>query len=360
MKILAIDARMLTPDRDYGSARMAGLLRALRELGHEVAFVADDPTAPARYAQDLARDAINVIHINADLHLRQDGGRYDIIILSRVGIAAKYDEALRRCAPKARIVFDTVDLHFVREYRAAKLSGNTARLRKALHTRELELAAARAADAIVVVSPLEKKALRRELPEAVVHVVTAAHELHKCQETFAARNGILFVGNFDHLPNLDAVQHYFNEIHPLLVSKLPGTPVFLVGGNPPSAARDLASENVIVTGHVPDLAPYFSRCRLSIAPLRFGAGIKGKLLDSFSYGVPVVASPLAAEGLPVTPDRDLIVADTPASFADAVVRVHVNEALWMALSRAGMELITRDFSPDTVRRQLSGLLSSFA
>jgi glycosyltransferase involved in cell wall biosynthesis len=251
-------------------------------------------------------------------------------------------------APRARVIFDTTDLHHVRAFRAAKLTGNARALRSAVETKRDELAMARASDVTLVVSPLEQQALQRECSGARVHVVSNIHAAHGSAAGFAERRGIVFVGAFAHHPNADAMQYFFDEIYPLLRSQL-DAPITVIGSQPPAWLRAKTDSHVIVTGHVRDLASYLNRCRLTIAPLRYGAGVKGKVLESMSYGVPVVGTSIAAEGIPAHDRREMLIADAPARFCDAVIELYSNQPLWNQLSANGLALIQNYYSASSAR-----------
>jgi len=174
---------------------------------------------------------------------------------------------------------------------------------------------------------------------------------------FAERRGLVFIGGFQHPPNTDAVLWYASEVLPLLRARLPGVPTYVVGGQPPATVRALAAEDLIVTGHVPDVMPYFTGCRVSIAPLRYGAGVKGKVNLAMSYGLPVVATTPSVEGMHLEPGGDVLVADTPEAFADAVARVYDDERLWEQLAAAGRDNIRQHFSREVARAALVALLA---
>jgi glycosyltransferase involved in cell wall biosynthesis len=108
-------------------------------------------------------------------------------------------------------------------------------------------------------------------------------------------------------------------------------------------------EGITVHGHVPDLTPYMDGCRVALAPLRYGAGVKGKVNLSMAHGQPVVATPCAVEGMHTRDGHDVLVADDADAFAEAVVRVHEDEALWTMLSRNGLDNVARHFSHDAAR-----------
>jgi glycosyltransferase involved in cell wall biosynthesis len=166
----------------------------------------------------------------------------------------------------------------------------------------------------------------------------------------------VFIGGFQHPPNTDGVLWYAREVLPLVRERLPGVPTYIVGNQPPPNVREVASEDLVVTGYVPDVTPYFTGCRLSIAPLRYGAGVKGKVNLAMSYGVPVVATTPGIEGMHLVAGRDVLVGDTAEAFADAIVQAYGDERLWQRLSAAGRDNIRAHFSRDVARASLAALL----
>ena len=152
--------------------------------------------------------------------------------------------------------------------------------------------------------------------------------------------------------------HYARDIYPRVRAELPGVKTFIVGYNPPEELRVLADDTLRVVGYVPDLAPHFASRRLSVAPLRFGAGIKLKIINSLSYGMPVVATTVAAEGMPLTHGLDVFIADDPAAFARGVCDLYRDAALWERLSAGGLEVVRRHYSSDALRAQMAKLFDS--
>jgi glycosyltransferase involved in cell wall biosynthesis len=140
---------------------------------------------------------------------------------------------------------------------------------------------------------------------------------------------------------------------------LPDVEFHLIGSKAPDEVRSLHGEGVTFHGFVEDLEPWLDGCRISVAPLRYGAGIKGKVNLSMSRGQPVVATSIAVEGMLATAGQEILVADTPEQFAAEVVRLYRDEALWNRVSTQGVENVRRYFSVETARLGLQELLGSF-
>jgi GT2 family glycosyltransferase/glycosyltransferase involved in cell wall biosynthesis len=360
-RVLVIDACMLTPDQDAGSMRMQQVMEILVNLGCKVTFAADNLEYRQPYVMALQQLGVEVqFHPYArsiSMLLGTRGDEFDAVILSRHYIAAKHIDAVRAFAPHALVVFDTVDLHFLREERLAELSASGTAKRTAESKRNEELALIRKADLTLVVSPFEKELLERLEPTAQVMLLSTIHEPLDADRPFAEREGLLFIGGFRHPPNTDAILWYGNEILPRLRERLPGVKTYVVGIDPPATIKALAAEDFVIAGHVPDLTPYLTGFRLSVSPLRYGAGIKGKVNHAMSYGMPVVATTPSIEGMHLTPGVDVLVGDDPESFADAVVRAYRDQELWTTLSEGGRENIRKHFSRDLARSAISRLLA---
>lgn len=363
LSILVIDVWMPTPDRDSASLRIVNLLSVLEGMAGQVTFGVGDPPdwRPADTwqpsIQPFHHTKIELLegHAAIETHLKQQGQVYDVVILSRLSVASRYMQIVRQAAPQAAVIFDTTDLHFLRGFRGAKVTGKVNLMRSALLAKRDELAIARQADCTLVVSPVEKAILEEECPGIPVHVISNIHTIYGSRRPFSERQGIIFVGSFPHHPNIDGMAYFYEAIYPLLKAKLPDVKITIIGSDPPEWLKQAGTDHFIVTDYVPDIAPYFNHCRLSIAPLRYGAGVKGKVLLSMGYGVPVVASSIAAEGIPVVNGHDMLIADTPERFGEAIIELYTDEALWSQMSANGLEIIARHFSFATARQALMNL-----
>ena len=359
-RAFVVDVYMLTPDKESGSLRMVNLFAILQELGYKVTFAATNLEAPEPYVSDLQMRGVEVLYRpyvkSIDRHLKVHGGMYDLVILSRADSAAKVMGSARRHCPNARIVYDTVDLHFLRERRLAELTGDKATRAVAERRRREELGFIAEADTTLVVSPVEQDLLAREAPGADVRVVSNIHHIFGSRRPFAERRDLFFIGAFAHPPNTDAVLWFCREIFPLVLTEEPSIRFSVIGADPPAQVQALASDHVRILGHVPDVTPFFDGCRLSVAPLRYGAGVKGKVNQSLAYGLPVVATTQAAEGMFLVDGESVLLADEPAAFAEAVLRLYRDPLLWERLSQGGLAVMERHFGFAAARRALVDLL----
>jgi O-antigen biosynthesis protein len=348
LNILIVEACMITPDQDSGSVRMLNLMRLLKEEGHHVTFVADNMEGTRRYAAQIELLGVEVVHGkwvgNVQRFLHGRGPSLDEIIFCRHYIASQYVSTVRASAPKARIIFDTVDLHFVRELREAELHADSSLLKAAHITREKELAVIAKSDVTVVVSAFEKNLLKEIAPAAQVEIISNIHAVTPERPAFQERADILFVGGFRHPPNVDGIKWYASEVLPVLSDLLPGVITRVVGSNMTDEVRALQTKHLQILGFVEDTTPLLQSARVSIAPLRYGAGVKGKVNEAMNYGIPVVATACAVEGMHLVFGEEVMVADDPRGFALAIQRVYTDAALWSKLSAAGITNVKQHFS----------------
>jgi len=359
-RVLIIDARTPMPDNDSGSVRMFRLLQILSGLCRHVTFAAETFEYLGHYTAALQHLGVEVLYKpyvdSLERHLEEVAEPYDAVILDRFYVAEKFIDTVRRCAPDAKIILDTVDLHFLRENREIEFAGDSSTDDNFNRVREAELKIARRCDLTLVVSYAEQELLARDFPELPVALLSNVHVPQPTAPSFSERNGILFVGGFEHTPNQDAIRYYAQEIEPLLHEQLPGLVLTVIGRAVPSDILALQSDTVHIIGQVPEIMSYFAEARLSIAPLRFGAGVKGKINSSMSFGVPVVTTGIGAEGIAAVDGEDLLIADDPRAFADAIARAYTDETLWQRLSQRGIENIRQQFSFEVAELALREIL----
>lgn len=352
--VLIIDALTPQPDRDSGSLRLVNLMRLLREEGAHVVFVPANRSHAGGYTDALQQLGVETWYApfaqRMPAWLRQHGRRFDTVMVCRHYVMREMLPLLRRHAPQARVVFDSVDLHYLRERRGAQLAGDAALARAAERTRALELDIIDRSDATLVVSEVERVLLAQDAPGARVEVLSNLHRVSEAGPGFEQRRDVVFVGGFRHPPNVDAVCWFVEQVWPLVLEREPSLRFHCIGGDVPAQVQALATRTgVTIHGHVPDLAPYMDHVRIAVAPLRYGAGVKGKINLSMAHGQPVVATRCAVEGMHLREGEDVLVADEPAEFAQALLQLHGDCALWHRLSVNGRDNVARHFSLDAGR-----------
>jgi glycosyltransferase involved in cell wall biosynthesis len=361
-RVLVIDHCTPTPNQDAGSVTTFNLMLLLREMGFQVTFIPEDNFLyMPEYTTALQRVGIEVLYApyvtNVEQHLKACGDRYDLALLFRPGVVERHVKAIRKLCPKAKVLFHTVDLHYLRMSREAELQSDQAKQKAADEMKQRELAVIRASDASIVHSTAEFELLRPELPDVKLHVFPLIMDILGTSKVFIERRDVVFVGGYQHMPNVDAVQYFAEEIMPLLRKKLAGVRFYAVGSKPPVEIQALASEDIIITGFVEDLTPLLDKMRVSVAPLRYGAGIKGKIGTAMAAGLPVVATSLAAEGMLLTDGENILVADGTEVFAQAITEIYQDEALWHCISQNGLAFAEQTWAGEAASRILAEILA---
>jgi glycosyltransferase involved in cell wall biosynthesis len=360
-RALVIDERVPQEGRDAGSQAMLSHVRALQALGHGVSLVAADDLSGELAAPDVTLCGAP-FYASVEEVLRRQAHSFDVVYLHRASIAARYLNLVRQYQPRARLLYSVADLHHVRLERQAAAEERPELLAEARVMRLKECTAAWQADAVLTHSTEEAALLRRMVPEAHVHLVPwsipiLGTGLRPGAASFAARRGVAFIGNYGHEPNVDAARWLLEELMPLVWASVPQVPLLLVGAGMPEVLRRrvgaFAPDQVRAVGHVADLhGAVLNKVRLTVAPLRFGAGVKGKVLESLAAGVPCVMTPLAAEGIGFPAGLGGLVAADAAGLAAGIVRLHVDAREHARLAKAGLAFIGTACGEEVVKAAL--------
>lgn len=350
-RALIIDDTLPDARRDAGSNAVISHMTSLRRLGFQVEFVPSTPIAnPVLVAALTARGIL--VHClpavtSVEEVLRAGGDDYCVIYFHRLGNAEAYAGIARRHCRHARLVYAVADLHWLRLARQAEVEQWPALVDQARSLRSRDLMVMRVVDAVITHSPIERDILLAAMPDLAVTIVPWDVAPGGAPGSFAGRSGVGFVGHFGHMPNLDAVDRLIDRIMPLVWAEAPEIKLLLAGSAAPASLIRWVERmpQLELCGQVEDLAGFFGRVRLSVAPLRFGAGIKGKVLDSFAAGVPCVMSPMAAEGLRLTPELERLVGADDERLAALILEMHGSESAFQQAAVAGQALTAADHAP---------------
>lgn len=336
-------------DRESGSRRIYHTIAFLLEAGMRVAFVCENASPNSRHLRHLRQLGVPT-YVGFGQHTQEliEAGSFDLAVFAFWQLANRHADLVRRLSPGTRIVVDSVDLHWLRKARqafgngpdaAGKLDGDFGQ--------ELvgEISTYARADAVLTASTREA-----ELIHEITGTTDLAWAVPDWDDTppspvpFEARRGIVFVGNFRHTPNLDAVQYLCDEILPRLPRRLREShPLRIVGNGLDSRVHAAVAgcRDVVLVGWVPSVTPYLQVARAAVVPLRYGAGTKRKLIQSLLALTPAVSTPIGAEGLNLTGGRHLMVAGDAAEFARALERVLTDAELWEELASRGRRQMLR-------------------
>jgi O-antigen biosynthesis protein len=348
-RALVIDFTTPQPDRDAGSYAAVQEIRLLQSLGFKVTFVPDNLAYLASPTEDLQRMGVECVYAPFVASIRDlletRGSEFDLVYVTRYSIAERHIDAIRRFAPQAKLVFNNADLHFLRELRSAIASKSQDGVSSALRTRDDELGLMRKVDLVLSYNDAE-------------HAVIVSHNLDSTRIArcpwvvkvpegspgFDERVDIAFLGGFSHGPNPEAMEYFVREVMPLLRERLPNVSLRIYGSDISDRIHDLAADDVVIEGWVPDVAQVYSSCRVFIAPLKSGAGIKGKVVGALAFGVPCVLSPVAAEGTGVRDGQEALIAETAAQWAESIARLYEDRSMWLKIHNAARSYAASEFS----------------
>ena len=361
MKILVAIPTIPKPDMSAGDRRLFEILKIL-SCDHEVIIWTRhrEPDLPAgqitRYKTDLEALGIHLCLWPMNFRLLMASHRFQMGFFSFYWVAENVVSLFRRAQPGAGVIVDSVDVHFAREEIAAGLGIGSAKA--VIATKERELAAYKSADAVIVVSDDERNLLKREQVCVCLVVVPIIVSVTP-YPNIGSGNKLVFVGSFDWPPNQDGILWFVKEIWPSIRENAPTAELDIIGSNPKPTILALNSvAGVNVLGYVSDTLPYLQRADISIAPLRYGGGMKGKVNEAMAAGLPVVTTSIGAQGLKAISGQHLMVEDEPERFARAVVRLLHDPVTRRAIGKAGQNLTANLCSPETAAKEIKNLITT--
>jgi glycosyltransferase involved in cell wall biosynthesis len=318
------------------------------------------------YVSELQKYGIEVLPYAPKLRGLEHRGTdfYDIVLISRPHVAEEFLAAVRKRFPGATVIYDTVDLHHLRYSRKRDTVGLGAldeeRGVDVDEIRRAEVKCFHASDIVAVVTEAEASIIQELAPTSHAVVLPTVHPIPtEPLPGYDGRTGILFIGSYQHDPNVDAVMYFARQIFPEIAARIDAQ-FFVLGADPPAEVLALQSPRIVVTGYLPSVDEYFLRAKVFVAPMRYGAGMKGKIGHALAFGVPVVTSSVGAEGMDLADADAALIRDEPNEFGAAVLGLYEDAELWRRLSRRGQEVVRERWTPDVMARRLEALLTDLA
>ncbi|MEM9773002.1 MAG: glycosyltransferase family 4 protein [Chloroflexota bacterium] len=354
-------------DRESGSRRLFHLVEFLLQDGWHVSYVAENPNMDRKYVESFEQMGVSVY---GGFHTRTDQliefGEFDLAILAFWYIAERLIPKIRVSSPSTKILVDSIDLHFLRNSRMILNGGDGSNyLLDENYANEMtrELNAYSLADGVLTVSEKEARMVNDMINRpGFAHAVQDYEELAASSLSFYERRGIYFIGNFRHTPNIDAAKFLCEEIYPLLDRELlERDPIYIIGNAPQDEILDMVEKlpNVHITGWVPSVIPYIENAKITLLPLRFGAGTKRKFIQALMVGTPSISTDIGAEGLGLIPETHFILANTATEFAESIKSLTNNESKWNKVASAGREHIVKYQSQSYAMKKFKSILDSF-
>ncbi|MCK9366941.1 MAG: glycosyltransferase [Metallibacterium scheffleri] len=356
--VLIMDHYAPQPDRDAGSRTMMQFILRFLEHGYRVKFWPENLYFDPVYVPPLQQLGVEVMYGaeyvgGFEAWMREHGAALDCILLSRPHIAVQFIELARKYSA-APLLYYGHDVHHLRLDDQLRVMPDDAAVRKERQMiAELEHEVWRSVDAVYYPSEFETTQVRAWLaqhaPRVRAHTVPAyafdeSHDDPACN--LHEREGLIFVAGFAHSPNVDAALWLVREVLPRLHQHMPGLRLSLVGSNPSADVRALQDERVEVTGFVTDaeLTQRYAHARVAVAPLRFGGGIKGKVIEAMRHGVPCVTTSAGAQGLDAC--DALAVCDAADDFTQRILGLIGDDAEWRRRALAGQAFVHAHYTSD--------------
>lgn len=345
-------------DKQSGDFRFFTILNILSKV-YEITYLArwaiEDPLENKRYVSCLRDLGIKVYVGSYSIRNILHQNVFKAAFIEFYYIAEHYLPRIKLLQPSCPVIVDTVDVHYLRLHRKYKINKNIEDLRVAEKTKTKELAIYSLADMVLTVTEEDGRSLQNDNPNITVRILPNVHRL-VYSNCVLNGNEIVFVGGFAHDPNVDAAIYFCEDILPRIRNIIPEARFTIVGSNPPVQITTLSNDFIKVTGYVPSTTPYLQNSYVSVAPLRYGAGMKGKIGEAMAHGLPVVTTSIGAEGMGLIDRENVMIADSPEKFANAVIELMIDKDLYRKIKKYSIEYISKSYTPEIVGEKFEHIL----
>lgn len=360
--LLFIDAEVPRYDIAAGYFIVFEYLKILLRNDYNIIYWPYDRRRIEPYTGEMQKLGIEVVYGDMPFSgfVEQYGRYIDITIVSRPEIIADYLGSIIKFT-NGKIIYLAHDLHYLRMSRNAEVLRDEQMRTAALVTKEEELGNMARVDAALFFNKEEVSLVKKEGLGINAVFIPWVQEINVDESElagFGARRDMVYMGGFQHKPNEDAVIWLHDEVFPMLKKQVPDAKILIVGSNIPERIKQLDSEEFKILGYVEDLRSCFERIRVFISPLRFGAGIKGKITMAQSYGLPVVTTSVGAEGMGLEDGVTAMIADSAEGFAEKAAHIYHDKELWERVSHNAIQHIRVNYSPQTAEREIIGIIEN--
>jgi len=327
--ILFVDRYVPMYDKDAGSRTVFQYLKLFVSLGFNIKFIDDTYFKYEHYTTILEQMGVEVLYgpfyaQNWKMWLETNGKYINFVFLNRLHISVNYIDEIKKRS-NAKIIYYGHDLHYLREQREYIITNDKKLLKSIKKWEKIELDLMLKADISFYPSQIEVDEIKNKYSSINVKTIPAyLFDIQPMKErNFNDKKDLMFIGGFQHKPNIDGILWYIKEVFPILNKKRPEIKLYIIGSNTPEEVVKIKHENIIICGYVSDeqLYDYYNKCRLSIVPLRYGAGIKGKVVEAMYNQIPIITTSIGAEGIK-NAEQCMFIKDNPVEFAEEIIRVY--------------------------------------
>lgn len=363
-KILIIGFVWPEPTSSAAGRRILDLIGFFKELQYEITFVSTAKKTP--FSADLSNYGVftKFIKLN-DVSFDElvTSLKPDIVLFDRYMTEEQFGWRVAEYCPEALRILDTEDLHFLRNAREASIKkyGDLSNIELYTDLAKREIASIYRCDLALIISEFEIELLQKtfHIPSYLLlyFPLITCYSISNNQKhsSFSQRSHFVSIGNFRHAPNKDAVLHLKRKLWPEIRREIPNVELHIYGAYCPEEIQALhsKSEGFLVKGRVTGVFEIMSYARAYLAPLRFGAGIKGKLLDAMEQGLPGVTTSIGAEGMRYNSKWNGFISDDINEFVDNAIKLYENEDIWKQSEQNGYDILLQKFSKETAYKTLS-------
>lgn len=360
--IVVMEAKIPEFDKNAGDKSIWHIINSYLKLNFNVIFASDDYLQFEPYSTIIREKGIKLINdfgvFNKEMFfdwLKYNSKNIDYFLLVRPNVSIKYIDEIKKYK-NIKILYYGQDLHFLREQRDYELTKNKKSLKNSNKYKKMEEKIIKEAKMSYFPSVVEKEIAKSLVPKSNVEVVPVY--MYKTDNEpnifpYEERKDLLFIGGFKHKPNVDGVLWFVNEVFDKIKKEIPNIKLNIVGPNPSEEILQLQSESINVLGFISDeeLSNLYKSTRVVVAPLRFGAGMKGKVVEALYNKCPIVTTSIGAEGINNL-NNAIIIADDAETFAKKVVELYLNKELNEKNSNNSFKIIENQFSDKIMQEVL--------
>ena len=343
-------------DKDAGSRTIYQYIKLFVNCGYNVKFIGDNFYPHEPYTTILEQMGVEVLYSSYyEKHwkewIKENAEWIHFAFLNRPHITEKYIEYIKKNT-SAKIIYYGLDLHYLREYREYLVTGDENLKQSSEKWKEKEFYIMRTADISYTLSDYEAEEIKRVDPTINVRIIPVyIYAQIKHFDYFPEeRSNLMFIGGFSHKPNVDAVLWFHNQIWPLIKQLNQTLKIYILGSNPPAEIKALNTDDFVIKGFVSDeeLDMFYHNCKLAVVPLRYGAGIKGKVVEAMRYQLPVITTSIGAEG--IDSGEILFIEDDAQKFAEKLLNIYSDNELLKEHSRKEVAFVNKNLTEDVTRK----------